>query len=58
MGYIWGLGRALKTVLGSAHIVEQLLFYIVLSVLSFDFDLILGPCLTFGSPNGLFLGLG
>ena len=28
------------------------------SILTFDFDLILGPFLTFWDPNGLFLGLG
>ena len=29
-----------------------------LSILTFDFDLILGSFLTFWGPNGLFLGLG
>ena len=58
MGFFWGWGWGLKTFLGSAHIVEQLLFSIVPSVLTVDFDLNLGPCLTFWSPNGLFLGLG
>ena len=28
-----------------------------LLILTFDFDLILGSFLTFGGPNGLFLGL-
>ena len=28
------------------------------SILTFDFDLILGPFSTFWGPNGLFLGLG
>ena len=27
------------------------------SILTFDFDLILGSFFTFGGPNGLFLGL-
>ena len=44
-------------VLGSTHIVEELLFSIVPSILTFDFDLILGSFLTFGGPHGLFLGL-
>ena len=28
------------------------------SILTFDFDLILGSFFAFGGPNGLFLGLG
>ena len=40
MGYFWGWGRGLKIVLGSANVVEKLLFSIVPSVLTFDFDLI------------------
>ena len=43
---------------GSTHIVEQLSFSIFLSILTFDFDLILGSFLTSWGPNGLFLGLG
>ena len=39
MGFFWGWGWGLKTFLGSAHIVEQLLFSIVPSVLTVDFDL-------------------
>ena len=46
------------TVLGSTHVVEQLSFSMFLSILTFDFDLILGSFLTFWGPNGLFLGLG
>ena len=45
-----------KNCLGVYSLVEQLLFYIVLSILTFDFDLILGSFLTFWGPNGLFLG--
>ena len=30
----------------------------LLSILTFDFDLIFGSFLTFWGPNGLFLGLG
>ena len=46
--------------MGSTHVVEQLLFSIVPSILTFDldFDLILGSFLTFWGPNGLFLGSG
>ena len=47
-----------KTVLGSTHVVKQLLFSIFPSSLTFDFDLILGSFFTFCGPNGLFLGLG
>ena len=42
----------------STHIVEQLSFSLFLSILTFDFDLILGSFLTFWGPNRLFLGLG
>ena len=52
------LGKVSKTVLGSAHVVEQLSFSMFPSIMTFDFDLILGSFLTFCGPNGLFLGLG
>ena len=56
MGYFWGhfqffggpnelflgSGYSSRTVLGSTHVVEQLLFSIVPSILTLDFDLILG----------------
>ena len=42
----------------STHIVEQLSFSMLPSILTFDFDLILGSFLTILGPNGLFLGLG
>ena len=45
-----------EIVLGSTHIVQQLLFSMFPSILTFDFDLILGSFLTFWSPNGLFFG--
>ena len=48
--------RNLKIVWRSTHVVEQLLFSIIPSILNFDFDLILGPFLTFWGSNGLFLG--
>ena len=40
------------------HVVERLLFSMLSSIRTFDFDLILGSLLTFWGPNGLFLGLG
>ena len=42
----------------STHVVEQLLFSIVLSILTFDFDMIFGSFLTFWGPNRQFLGSG
>ena len=56
-GLILGLGWGSTTVLGSSHVVEQLLFSLLLSILTFDFNLILWSFLTFWGPNGLFLGL-
>jgi len=44
--------------LESTHIVEQLSFSLCLSILTFDFDLILGSFFYFLGPNGLFLGFG
>ena len=42
--------------MGSTHIVQQLLFSLFTSILTPDFDIILGLFLTFWGPNGLFLG--
>ena len=42
----------------STNVVEQLSFSMFPSILTFDFDLILGSFLTFLGPNRLFLGLG
>ena len=53
-----GLGKGLTTVLGSTQDVEQLSFSMFLSILTFDFDLILVSFFTFLGPNGLFFGLG
>ena len=47
-----------RTVLRFTHVVEQLLFSIVPSIQTFDFDLILGSFLLFWGPNGLILGPG
>ena len=50
-----GSGWGPKTVLESTHVVlEQLRFFIVPSILTFDFELILGSFWTFWGPNGLF----
>ena len=57
-GLFSGLRRSSKTVLGSTHVVEQLSFYMFLSILIFDFYLISGSFLTFWGPNGPFLGSG
>ena len=43
--------------MGSTHVVEQLLFSMVSSILTLDFDLILGSLFTLWGPNGPFLGL-
>jgi len=56
MGYLCCRVRVRKLFLRSTHLVEQLLFSIVPSILTFDFDLILKSFLTFGGPNGLFSG--
>ena len=52
----FGIGVGLQTDFGSTHVVEQLLFSINPSILTFDFDLILGLLLTSWGPYGLFLG--
>ena len=39
---------------GVSHVVQQLSISMFLSILTFDFDLILGLFFTFGGPNGLF----
>ena len=42
----------MKTVLGSIHVVEQLLFSLFPSILTLDFDLFLGCFLLFGTLMG------
>ena len=49
-GLFLGSGQGSKTVLESTHVVT--------SILTFDFNLILGSFLTFWGPNGLCLGSG
>ena len=44
--------------MGSNHVVEQLLFSMIPSILTFEFDLFLGSFLTFLGPNRLYLCLG
>ena len=48
----------MTTVLGSTHVVEQLSFSMLSSILTFYFCLIWGNFFSFEGPNGLFLGLG
>ena len=48
----------MTTALGYTHLVEQLSFSMFLSILTFDFDLILGSFFTFSGLNILFLGSG
>ena len=52
-----GFGKGSNNVLRSTHVVEQLSFSMLPSILTFDFDSILGSFLTVWGPNGLFLGL-
>ena len=58
MGFFGGLGWGSTTFLGSTRIVEQLSFSMFLSILTFEFDFILGSFFTFWGPNGQFFGLG
>ena len=44
---IFGAGLDFETALESTHVVEHLLFSIVPSIQTFDFDLILGSSFTF-----------
>ena len=55
MLYRVGCGQV-QIVLGSTHLVQQLLFSLFPSILMFDFDLIMGFFSTLLGPNGLFLG--
>ena len=47
-----------KTVLGSTHVVEQLSFSLIPSILTFDFDLVFEPFFTFGAQIFYFWGQG
>ena len=57
-GLFLGLGKGSKPVLGSTHVVEQLSFSVLPSILTFDFDLILWSYLTFLAIMGYFAGWG
>ena len=58
----WGItcyfGLSSKTVLGSTHIVEQLSFSMLCSILTVDFGKPFAYFSTFWGPNGLFLSQG
>ena len=54
-GLFLGLWKGSKTVLGSTHVVEQLSFSVLPSILTFDFDLILVFFLLFGALIGYFV---
>ena len=54
MGYFWGSKKGSKTLLGSTHVVTQLLFHVVPSILTFNFDLILWSFFTFWALMGYF----
>ena len=41
-GLLFGLGNGSKTAYGTTHVVEQLLFSMCPSILTFDFDIIFG----------------
>ena len=56
MGCFWGRGRVQKNVLGSTNVVKNFSFSMFSSMVTFDFELILGSSLTFCGPNGLILG--
>ena len=49
MGSVWGWGT---------NVIEQVLFSMFSSILTFVFDLILGSFLSFWGPNGLVWGVG
>ena len=53
MGYFWAQCGVQKL---STLVVEQLLFFVIRSILTFDFDLIWGSFFTFWGPDGQFLG--
>ena len=55
MGYFLGWGRVQQLF---THVVDQLSFSMLPSILTFDFDLILGSSLNLWGPNELFLGFG
>ena len=57
-GLFLRLGKGSNTVLGSTHVVEQFMFGMIPSILTFKFDLFLGCFDCSFSPKGLILGSG
>ena len=58
MGYFWGWGKVLQLIFWSTHVVEQPLFSLFLSILTFEFDEILGSFFIFGALMGYLFGWG
>ena len=54
MVYSWGRGWIKKNVLWSTHVVDILSFFMFPLILIYDFDLILGHFLLFGTLMGYF----
>ena len=57
-GLVLGVRVRFKTVLGSTHVVEQLLFSLLSPIVNFDFHLILGSLFYFLGPLRANLGSG
>ena len=58
MGWgVFSVGLRFENCFESTHVVEQLSFSIIRSILIFAFNLILGLLFTFWGPNGLFFVL-
>ena len=57
-GLFLGLEFDLKIIFGSTHIVEQLSFSMIPSILTFKFDFILGSFFNFWRHNNLYFGGG
>ena len=54
----WGVGVRTKNLFRSTHISEQLSFYMFLSILTFDFDLIFRSVCFIGAQMAYFWGWG
>ena len=54
---VFRVGVGLRTGFGCSNGIKQLLFSTFPSILTFDFDLIMGSFFYFCGPNGLFFGL-
>ena len=53
-----GLRKGSKTFVGYTHVIEQLSFSMLLSIPTFDIDLIWGPFFLLGALMGYFWGWG